>query len=275
MKTILLNTAITLLLLTLSATAQDGPNRFTLNEKYKYLMEGKSDVLVENDGQTQSYSTESMTSMFVSADTIHPDASMHIKLKIEQMLATSDGPQGSKTFGKDVANLELGFTIKSNGEFVHMDSITKELSDDAKAGLSQLQIPLLFKRLKTENMKVGKEWKDESIDTLGDKEDRIIRTTKFVQSVKREETLNGVKCLVIEANGTVETEGTGAMGGKDIAINEKMTIKDVSFYDPAQGVLVQRSRESSSDRELRDPTNASDKATITTTSTLKIELAVK
>jgi hypothetical protein len=260
---------VALAVLTVIATAQPGPYRFAVNQPYKYFIEGKTESLSEMMGQTNSSTSETTGSVIVTADKALEDGKTHIVLKVDKVMLMIDGPQGSQTLGNDLTGKEFGFTIESTGRITDQDSLKEQLSPESMQVLPRL---LLFIRLKTENLQPGKEWEDIREDTLGTEDDKLLQRTKMNYVVKGEETVNNHKCLVIQAEGTTEMSGNADGGNMEIHIDEKVTIKEKILFDVANGVLVQRSKETSTEREIRDANGTSFKANVSATGTQKIEL---
>ena len=256
-----------------TASAQTGTYRFALNQPYKYIIEGKNEVLTEAMGQTYNATTDMTGSVIMTADKLLENGNTHCNILFEKILILIDSPQGSQSLGEEMSGKTFGVTIDQYGDIVGRDSSIKDLPQEGMQFAGQ--IFRMFPTLKPENLKPGSEWDEDRIDTVGTGNNTILSKSKMNYQAKGEETVKGKSCLAIATDGTVDVEGTGARGGMEFHINGHTAIKGTIHFDVSGGQLVQLVTESTGEQELRDPGNTSMVINMTITGSQKVELVTE
>lgn len=263
------------ILLSVTALAQQPVYRFKADQPYKFMIEGKTDIITEAQSQTETVSVESTAGFFFTQDKVLEDGTMHITVKVENALLLIESSQGSQSIGDDLAGTTFGFTMKPDGDVVKPDSSIKQF--DGKSIQVLVQAIKLFPTLDPANLTAGNSWQVSEVDTTDTGDNIIIRSksTKYTvngtKAVKNPKTGKERQCLEISFTRETETNGSISQQGMDFTMSGTDTETGIINYDPAEGMLVDITSSSNGELHVTDASGSSTMFDRTTSGTEKIE----
>lgn len=269
MKHLLLS--LSLLIAASSASAQEylAAYKFEKGKSYKYVQETKTEMTQEFSGQTMNMTIDGTMTTSMLINDILPNGNFKVKNTIESAIIMMESQMGNQVMGKDFVGKSFEFELKPDGYTIKSDSMFK----DAKPQEMQVleKAVEFLPKLSGSTVELGSKWEVESVDTVGN--GQFVQKSKTTYVVKEKKNLDGIDCLIIDADRKQEISGSGSQGGAEFNISGEGKIKTTITFAIAERMVTLVNVDATEEQIITVPSQGNMRIPITTHSVSKIELA--
>ncbi len=252
-----------------TVSAQDAAYRFEKDKEYTYLIEQTSMQMQELPGQTITVNGElTMKATYTLLEKMD-SGNLKLKATIVSALMINETPNGTQTFGGDMAGKSAIFEMTGDGQVVDIDSSIREI-DSEGVGLL-IGATQIFPRLDGSKITDGNSWTTSEADTTGKGEGIIVEETEREYQISGKKTVNGLDCFEIKLSSESDRDGKMINGEQELMVNGTRNGKGTILYAPAAGTIVSFDAEMNLDQIIVLTAN-NTRIPVTATQNAKVEL---
>ncbi len=238
-----------------------------------------SEITTEQMGQTTELLMESSGKMLMKSLGVQDDNSTKIEMQYTELgqKLTSDMIDGETDYSK-IINKVFSFDLAPKGDvsnyggFDDFPTITNAAGEQIDGVMFQQQFKAMFITLPEETVKVGSTWEQDVTSDLPYGGGILKTTGKIVYKVIEKKKVDGLPCMVFEANGTLNTSGEFTQQGMDLSIDRSNKSHSTIVFAYTKGIFISIERSGVTEGIIDVPAaNITIPQTITVKSSFEVE----